>query len=170
QNAVVSQQIKETMNTIQDALLDAQDKQKLPDAPALKQSAIPLKVIVQNTVDQVTLKLHEIKSVQKSDMWGEIQQLKFTIENRGVETLSYPTLIIFIWGEDDPVSAQGYVRDKIKLENSIGRGEATTQTIPLSASYSGNMTQIVNFKISLVQGFDWDQKNIVSVYNTTLFK
>jgi hypothetical protein len=133
-----------------------------------KNTDIPSAVVVKNSDKGVTLIIHELKIVKKDEDWGRIEEVQFTIDNKGAKTIS-PKLLVYLYRQNDDLSLKAQVKEEISVEGMLQIGESTTQKIATKAGYRGDITEPITMKISLVDSFDWDKTNIVSIYKDITF-
>ncbi|MBW2981035.1 hypothetical protein KY360_06485 [Candidatus Woesearchaeota archaeon] len=98
---------------------------------------------------------------------AKVTSLSYSAVNSNVGSVTLE-LLIYIYDENDDASKKGLVRDQIHL-GELGYGESVTDTVAVSAYYTGDLATEKILKLTLIGYMGGESFNLGSVTQDVLF-
>ncbi len=91
------------------------------------------KSLATNTQNGVTLSIEGYKFEKRGDDWGMITEIKFSVENKGGDTL-YPDLVLEV--KDDKNTIEDISSINVPLDEILYENDYLTKTLPVNLRFS----------------------------------
>lgn len=98
---------------------------------------------------------------------AKVTSLSYSVVNGNIGPVTLE-LLVYIYDENDDASKKGLVRDQIHL-GELGYGESVTDTVSVSAYYSGNLATEKILKLTVIGYMSGESFNLASVTQDVLF-